>query len=259
MKFDLNSPFLYALTIIVLTFVTGSCIFFMVRSYREGIRRGMDKAKLKKVITSSAIFSIGPSLAILITVLTLAGNMGIPFPWLRLSVIGAITYEVPAAQTAAAAIMGENATIAAAAATPVGFATIAYAMTFGIIAGIPFIPFLVPKIRNSMTKIKEKDEKWSKLLTDALFLGLISAFVGVAISGVTTNRVTNETIPFTTGSRLVSILTFLSGIAITGIFGLLIKKFKWSWLEAYVIPATMLIAMGLAIVFNAVLPANLFM
>ncbi|MEG2002405.1 MAG: DUF5058 family protein, partial [Clostridia bacterium] len=101
MPFNNNSGFLYLLTVIIVVFVSLSCIFFMVNAYKEGIKRGMSKEKLNKVISSSAVFSIAPSFAILLTVLTLAGNMGMPFPWLRLSVIGAISYEIPAAQNAA--------------------------------------------------------------------------------------------------------------------------------------------------------------
>lgn len=258
MPINLNSGFLYLLAIIVVTFVTIMCVVFIVKAYREGQKRGMSKERLNKVISSSALFTIAPSIAILLTVLTLAGNMGLPFPWLRLSVVGAISYEVPAAQNAATAILGENATIAAAASTLEGFSIIAYAMTIGIIIVIPFIPLVVPKIQQGMTKIKEKDEKWSKILADALFLGLISSFIGVAISGVTTDRTTNASIPSTTGSILVSVLTFLSSAILMGVCGILVKKCKLKWLEAYAIPICMLSSMALAILYKAVLPLSLF-
>lgn len=258
MEFSTNSIVLYILAVIVVIFVTIMCVVFMVNAYKEGQKRGMSKEKLKKIISSSAIFTIAPSIAILLTVLTLAGNMGLPFPWLRLSVVGAISYEVPAAQNAATAILGENATIAAAASTKEGFSIIAYAMTIGIICGIPFVPFAVKKVQSGLTTIKQKDEKWSKIFSDALFLGLISSFIGVAISGVTTDRSTNASIPATTGSMLVSILTFLTSMFMMLIIGVLVKKLKWKWLEAYAIPICMLSAMGLAIVYKAVLPAGLF-
>lgn len=258
MPFDNNSGFLYILSAIIVLFVSLSCIYFLVKAYHEGLKRGMSKEKLNKVISSSAVFSIAPSFAILLTVLTLAGNMGLPFPWLRLSVVGAISYEIPAAQNAAAAIIPSNPTIAAAASTALGFSTIAYAMTIGIICGLPFMPIVVPKIRNGMSKIKQKDAKWSKILTDALFLGLISSFLGVAISGVTTDRTTNQSIPATTGTIMVSCLTFASSALIMAICGLLIKKCKFGWLEAYAIPISMLSSMALAIVFRTVLPTNLF-
>lgn len=257
-EFNLNSIVLYVLSIIVVIFVTIMCVVFMVNAYKEGLKRGMSKEKLKKIISSSALFTIAPSIAILLTVLTLAGNMGLPFPWLRLSVVGAISYEVPAAQNAATAILGENATIAAAASTKEGFSIIAYAMTIGIILGIPFVPFAVKKVQGGLSTLKAKDEKWSKIFSDALFLGLISSFIGVAISGVTTNRETNESIPASTGSMLVSILTFLTSMLMMGVIAVLVKKLKWKWLEAYAIPICMLSAMALAIVYKAILPVSLF-
>ncbi len=256
--FNLNSPFLYLLSAIVVVFVTIMSLVFMRKAYLEGLKRGLSKQKLRQVISSSALFTIAPSIAILLTVLTLAGNMGLPFPWLRLSVIGAISYEIPAAQNAATAIVGDGATIAVAAGTATGFATIAYAMTIGIIIGLPFIPFIVPKIMGGMNKLKTKDEKWSKIFSDALFLGLISSFLGVAISGVTTNRKTNESIPATVGSISVSILTFLSSAVLMAVCGILVKKCKIKWLEAYAVPICMISSMALSILYRNILPTGLF-
>lgn len=256
MPFNKESPFLYILSAIVVAFVSIFCIVFIVRAYKEGIRKGMSKAKLNKVITSTALFTIAPSIAILLTVLTLAGNMGLPFPWLRLSVVGAISYEVPAAQNAASVIA--EGSIAAASSTGEGFTTIAYAMTIGIMIGLPFVPFLVKKVTAGMDKLKAKDEKWTKIFSDALFLGLISSFIGVAISGVTTDRTTNESIPSTTGSVMVSVFTFLSSALLMAILAVIIKKFKAKWLEAYAIPICMISSMALAILYKTVLPVSLF-
>ena len=53
----------------------------------------MDPKVLKKTIINSAVFTILPSISILIGVVTLSGILGIPLPWIRLSVIGALHYE----------------------------------------------------------------------------------------------------------------------------------------------------------------------
>ncbi len=251
-----NSGFMYLIAGIVVAFVVLMSIVFMIHAYKRGLALGMEKEKMLGVVKSSALFSFAPSIAILLTVLTLAGSLGLPLPWMRLSVIGSITYEVPAAQAVADSL---GSTLTAVGASEIGFATIAYVMTFGIILGVFIIPILVPKISAGMNKLKMKDEKWSKIFMDALFLGLIATFLGVGIYGRTTNRVTNETIDPTTGSVMVSVLTLLTSMAMMIVCGLLLKKSpKMKWLENYALPICMITAMAMAIVYNAILPAGLF-
>lgn len=92
-----TSTFMYILGLAIVAFVIAESLFFLIRAYRRGRQLGMSKEKLRTTITSSAVFTIAPALAIVATVLTLAGALGIVLPWIRLSVIGAIQYEVPAA------------------------------------------------------------------------------------------------------------------------------------------------------------------
>ena len=89
----LNSTPMYAICGGIIAFVAAVCIVFMVRAYRAGIAMGMDPVKLKRAITSSATFSVLPSVGILLGVIALSGSLGTPWPWLRLSVIGALHYE----------------------------------------------------------------------------------------------------------------------------------------------------------------------
>lgn len=98
-----NSFPMYAVAFVVIAVVMLMAAFFLFKAYREGLKIGMEKKKLHKVLTSSVIFSIVPSIGILMGVITLAGSLGIPLPWLRLSVIGALHYETMAADTAAKA------------------------------------------------------------------------------------------------------------------------------------------------------------
>ena len=66
----------------------------------EGKSTRIETSTVKKTISSSAVFTVAPALAIVATVITLAKALGIVLPWIRLSVIGAIQYEVPAAEAA---------------------------------------------------------------------------------------------------------------------------------------------------------------
>ncbi len=251
-----NDPFLYVIAGIVVAFVLFMAFWFLIKAIREGKRLGLSTKKLKDAALSAAVFTIAPSIAVLLTVVTLAGSLGIPLPWVRLSVIGAITYEVPAAQAVADAMGG---TLSSAASTPEGFTAIAWVMTLGIMLSVILIILFNKKIQGGMKILKSRDPKWMSILMSALFLGLISAFLSSALSGETTDRTQpNVTIPATTGSILVSVLTLITSAVVMAICGLLMKKFKWKWLENYAIPISMLFSMGMAIVYNMVLPAALF-
>jgi hypothetical protein len=228
-----NSPFMFTLGGIVAAFVTTQCLVFIVRAWREGRRIGLSAAAMKKTLYSSSLFSVVPSIAILIAVLTLSGALGLALPWIRLSVIGAITYELPAAETAAQAF-GTSTKVPIL--DPTVFSAIAWAMSAGTAFNMLIVVFFAKSIQGGINKIKTKDEKWTSLLITAMFMGLISAFLGSALGG-----------------GLVSILTLLTSALIMGIFGLLIKKAKIGWLESYAMPVSMVGGMASAILYSSLL------
>ena len=101
---SINSGFFYLLVALVLAFITIMCFVFLVKSYRAGIAIGMDRKVLKKAIISSATFTLLPSISILLGVIALSGTLGVPLSWLRLSVIGALQYELNVAEIAAQSV-----------------------------------------------------------------------------------------------------------------------------------------------------------
>ena len=96
--FDVNSSFMYLLAIVVITFVISQSIYFLVKAWRRGKELGIDTSTLRLVATSSGFFTIAPAVAILLGVITLSNALGLPIPWLRMSVLGSITYELPTAE-----------------------------------------------------------------------------------------------------------------------------------------------------------------
>ena len=123
----LNSAPMYLICGGIIAFVAVVCVIFLVRAYRAGIAMGIDRTRMNRVITSSATFSLLPSVGILLGVIALSGSLGTPWPWLRLSVIGALHYETQVAQAAAEQV--GMSTLSAAEMTPSGFATIALLMS----------------------------------------------------------------------------------------------------------------------------------
>ncbi len=225
-----NSTLMFALGTFVAVFVVAQSVFFLVRAVARGKALGITGATVKKTIISSAIFSVTPSISILLALVTLSKALGVALPWIRLSVIGAVTYELPAAEAAANAfglsITGDITDIRV-------FAAIIWVMTSGCITPLIIVPLFLKKLRGGLNSMKKRDEKWGDIFMSALFLGMISAFLGMGIS-----------------SGILSVLTLISSAVIMAVCGLLIKRFGAEWLKNYALPFSMIGAMALAILFN---------
>ncbi len=236
MKFSVNSTFLYLIAGAVILFVLAQSFFFLIRAYRRGKQLGMATATLRKTVVSTAVFTVAPAVSILIGIITLSKFLGIPLPWIRMSVIGALTYELPAATAAANAL---NVTELSAMITdPKVYAAIAWVMTLGILPSIILPPILMKKIRGGMLKLKNRDSKWSDIFMTSLFLGMISAFLGLVFADVGNGL-----------KGFIPLFVLLVSALLMAVCGLLIKKCGWKWLETY----AMAISMVGAMVFAAVI------
>lgn len=233
MQFDPNSGFMYTIVAIVIAFVVAQSVFFLIKALRRAKTLNMDMKVIKKIISSSAIFTIAPAIAILLGVITLSKALGFPLPWLRLSVVGALTYELPAAEAAASAF---NISLSEQVTDPVIFAAIAWVMTIGIIPGLIEIPLLAKGIQRGVTKIKLKDKRWGEIFMSALFLGMISAFLGRIFADVTTGL-----------TGWIPVFVMLAGAVIMMLCGLIRNKTGAKWIEDYALPISMLGAMALAL------------
>lgn len=235
MNFSVNSTLLYLIAGVVIAFVLVQSVFFLIRAYRRGKELGMATATLRKTVVSTAVFTIAPAVSILIGIVTLSKFLGIPLPWVRMSVIGALTYELPAA-TAAAKALGVE--LSAMITDPKVYAAIAWVMTLGIMPSIILPPILMKKIRGGMLKLKNKDSKWSDIFMTSLFLGMISAFLGLVFADIGSGL-----------KGLIPLFVLLVSALLMAACGLLIKKCGMKWLETY----AMAISMVGAMVFAAVI------
>ena len=157
MDFSVNHPILYIMVAVLIAVVLAQSVYFLIRAYRRALQIGMDKSRLKKTITSAALFTIAPAISILVGVVALSKSLGLPLPWLRLSIIGSLSYETIAAGNTLNELglkMGEGITSATA------FVTVAWVMTLGIIIGLVLTPLLSKKIQGGMKKLENMDKKW---------------------------------------------------------------------------------------------------
>jgi hypothetical protein len=231
--FSPNSSFLYAVTAIVVACIAGQAVFFLIRAWKRAKLIGISAVTLKKTVISSAVYTVAPAVSILLGVIALSKSLGFPMPWLRLSVIGALTYETAAAASATDALglsLGEPI------ADPAAFSTILWVMTLGIMMSLVLVALLTKRIETGIMKIRTKDEKWSGILTNSLFLGMISAFLGLVFARVGDGP-----------TGWIPVFVMLSAMALMAACGALMKVLGWKWLSDYALPISMLGGMALAI------------
>ena len=84
MNFSVNSPILFVLAGIIILAVLLQSVFFLVRAVRRSKEIGMDQQKLRKTMITAGVFTIAPAVAIVISVITLSKDLGLPLPWLCL-------------------------------------------------------------------------------------------------------------------------------------------------------------------------------
>lgn len=237
-----NSGQLYAIVAIVLTVMTAVCFVFLVRSYRAGVKLGMDKKLLRRTITASATFTLLPSISILLGVIALSGSLGVPFSWLRLSVIGSLQYELNVAEIAAQSFGLSGLRLEEL--SPGAFITIALVMTVGILGGIVLCIFC---LKGYMKKLKAKPKAaasgkpgFGAHATTALFVGLCATFVGSYVGRAA-------------HADWMPLAVALIAGAVMGVFEFFVRKKGQSWLENFSLAASMLIAMAAAVVLGLML------
>ena len=160
MEFSANAPVLFVLAGIIIAAVLAQSVFFLVKAWRRAREIGMDMGRLKKTARTAAIFTIAPAVAIVISVMTLSKDLGVALPWLRLSVVGSLSYETVAATNAESAmglVFGRVTALTAG-----QYVTIAWVMTISILVGIWLVPLISRRILNGMITLENRDRKWAE-------------------------------------------------------------------------------------------------
>ena len=133
MEFHVNHPVLYLLAGFLVAVVLGQSVYFLIKALRRSREIGMDQTKINKTIKTAAVFTIAPAVSIVISVIALSKSLGIPLPWLRLSVVGSLSYEAIAAENAVSAMglsLGKITSL-----TAQQFVNITLVMTISILVG----------------------------------------------------------------------------------------------------------------------------
>ncbi|MBE6632407.1 MAG: DUF5058 family protein [Ruminococcaceae bacterium] len=238
MNFNVNSPILYIVVAAVIAIVLAQSAFFLIKAWKRGLALGMEKTKLRKIALTAAVFTVAPAVAIVISVIALSKDLGIPLPWLRLSVVGSLSYEAIAASNAMNAMDVSMGTSGGLNATQ--YVTVASVMTLSIMVGIWLVPVLCKKLRTGMISLEKRDAKWADIFSASMFIGMISAFVGFVFCDVSSVFKGDM-------SGLIPVLVMAVSAVVMVLSGLLVKVKKLSFISDYALPISLLAGMASAI------------
>lgn len=227
-----NSSLLYILVSIAIITVLSMATIFLKKSWSRAIEIGISKDTIKKIIKSSIYFTIVPSIAIVIGLFALSPVLGIPWSWLRLSVVGSVTYELMAADMATKS-MGLS-LVEAASGSADTFGNIMFVMTAGISAGMIVLLIFGKKILNGVNKMSSGKTEFGRISIGCFMIALLAVFIPEILT-----------------SGKIFALTFITSVIITLFQGFLIKKFNINWLKDFVFAFSLVLGMTSSILWTS--------
>ena len=247
MEFYVNHPLLFVLAGILVAVVLAQSVYFLVKALKRSRQLGMDQKKIRKTIGTAAIFTIAPAVAIVISVITLSKDLGLALPWLRLSVVGSLSYETVAAGNALSAMDLELGKVASL--NSQQYVNITLVMTISIMVGIWLVPAISKKLLGGVSKLQKMDAKWTEILSNAMFIGMIAAFLGFVFCDF--SRLWSPVEGFSPTSGLIPVCVMAVAAIVMVLCGVLMKLLKWKWLNDYALPISMILGMASAIPITA--------
>ena len=218
-----NSTTMAILCGITILIVLLQPVIFMIVAFKRGKELNMTDQEMKEAARSSAIFSIIPSLPIIVSYLLLVPSLGRYFPWLRLSVVGSAAYETMVANMAAEALGLESITVPDIPADT--FVFILFVVTIGILGGNIFNVFFLKAYDKKVESIKN--------ITTAMFLGLYGTMAAPHFTNIAN-------------------IPAVAAILVAGITSIFVNKFAANHkkLKEFAFPLSMIVGMLGACVAN---------
>ncbi|QSX05540.1 DUF5058 family protein [Sedimentibacter sp. zth1] len=208
-----NSPVLWFLTALAVGLVLLQTIRFLKKSFLAGKEMGISNERMKTAFVTGSISAIGPSIVIVIGMVSLLIVVGGPTALMRLAYIGNVAYELLAAEFAANAY---GVALTDAVIPREVFSTTLWIMAFGCVGWIVVTALLTDKMDKFKNKLAGGAAAMIPVISSAAMLGAYGYLnAGYAIS------LDKNTIALVTG--------FLIMLAVTIIY----KKTKKKWLNEW--------------------------
>lgn len=230
---QMNSLFLFLVVGIIMAYVLFQAIVFMRKGWNEALRLGIEKNALKRIVRSAVSITIIPSIQVLLVLIVLVPILGIPLPWLRLSVIGAATFEMMGAQTGIAAAGGSGLVSGI---TLEQFVSAAWVMS--IAGSVPLLMnlFVIKPVAMSLERTKHADRRWVGILSSCAMCGLLGFYL-----------VDNMHLGLV--AVMVVVVCLLFSILLAAVY----KKTQKKWLQDLMLPIVMIFGLAAALFITNVL------
>jgi hypothetical protein len=226
----INSPLLLVLVIIGLVYIVGFSVVYLKKAYSHCIELGISKETLKKVIKSSVVFSIVPSLSIVVGLFALITVLGTVWSWWRLSVIGSLSFETLISKSVAAAIGFESTTDMLESASGSQFGVVMILMSIGMLSGFFILLPFGKKLSSSVSK-SENSSSWKYVLSGTFMLCLFAVYIPVLLFG-----------------DFVEAAVMITGLIVAVLLGILSAKVpKLRWVSDFMMAFSMIAGMISAI------------
>lgn len=223
MKEIISSPLLLALVIAGLLYIVAFSLVYLKKAYTHCLELGIAKETVKKVIKSSLVFSIVPSLSIVVGLFALISVLGVVWSWWRLSVIGSLSYETLIASSVSSAIGFSSSAEMLEQATGGQFGVLMILMSIGMLSGFFVIIPFGKKLSLSVTKTADAST-WKYVLSGTFMLCLFAVYIPVLLFGDT-----------------VQAAVMITGLVIAVALGALSQKSpKLRWLNEFIMAFSMI-------------------
>ena len=222
MKEIISSPLLLTLIIIGLLYIVGFSIVYLKKAYAHCLELGISKEDVMTVIKSSLVFSIVPSLSIVVGLFALISVLGTVWSWWRLSVIGSLSYESLISSSVASTLgFATNAEMLDNA-TGRQFGVVMILMSIGMLSGFAILLPFGKKMSMSVNKT-EGTSNWKYVLSGVFMLCLFAVYIPVLLIGDT-----------------VQAAVMITGLVIAVVLGIIASKPGLKWLNDFIMSFSMI-------------------
>lgn len=169
-----NSRWLWISTLPVVSMVLLQAAVFLRRAWTDGREMGLSDEQLKSGFKTGMISAIGPAIAVLAGMLALIATVGGPVAWMRLSVIGSLAFELPAAELGVSQLgysLGDGDI------TETAYATAVWTMTLGGTGWLLVSAFGTPHMEKARQKLGNGKDKLVPIIGSAAMLGAFAYFL----------------------------------------------------------------------------------
>ena len=183
MKDIIQSPLLLALVIGGLLYISAFSLVYLKKAYDHCLELGITRKELSNVIKSSLIFSVVPSLSIVVGLFVLIAVLGSVWAWWRLSVIGSLSYETMISSSIAQVLGYASSAEMLESATGRQFGVVMILMSVGMLSGFLILLPLGKKLCKSVDRSAAESggSTWKNVLSGVFMLVMFSVDIPILL------------------------------------------------------------------------------